>query len=182
MAEQSKTSSQSTLQRLKPLLDVIGAILIFGSWIATNTLSQRAQERATFHQGMIDRVRQFQLYEDFASSIVEIKADLARTSNLVEYTARHATSLQDDPGPPPTKPVWTGITSFQVREIKQLMDEIDSYAVSMSASGDIQGSIDQAKMGIRELSDEFRSARAEYEELVEATKDSSKPPSEGRHR
>ena len=169
MAEQPKAESQSVFQRLKPLLDVFGAILLFGSWIISNTLTQRAQEQASIHQGIIDRVRQFRLYEDFARSIVEIQSDLARTSNLVEYTARRVKSLEGDAEPLPNAPVWTGMTALQIREINDLLDELDRYAARLPVSGDIRGNIDQARTGVQELSEAFHSAHDEYEQLVEAT-------------
>jgi hypothetical protein len=57
------TPSLSIWQRLSPFLDVIGAVLIFGSWIASNTLSQHALSQANSHQAIVDRVRQFRLYD-----------------------------------------------------------------------------------------------------------------------
>jgi hypothetical protein len=73
--------SSTLSQRLAPFLDVLGAILIFGSWFASNALAQQAQSQTGKHQAIIERIRNFRLYEDFAGRTRDIQVELARMSD-----------------------------------------------------------------------------------------------------
>ncbi len=93
-----------------PFLDVIGAVLIFGSWIASNALSQHALSQVKTHQAIVDRVRHFRVYDDFARRISDIQSNLARTRNLSENAT--ARLYKNDSEPIPGIPSWTGTTSL----------------------------------------------------------------------
>ena len=92
-------TASSLWQRLSPFLDVVGAVLIFGSWIASNALSQHALNQANTHQAIVDRVRQFRLYDDFAHRISDIQSDLARTRNLAENATARSSGNGSEPFP-----------------------------------------------------------------------------------
>ena len=158
------TPPSSIWQRLSPFLDVIGAVLIFGSWIASNALSKHALSRANTHQAIVDRVRQFRLYDDFARRIGGIQSDLARTRNLAESTAAKSSGNGSEPFP--NSPSWTGMTATQVRELNDFVDAIERYAEDLSVSKDISQSIEKARRGVHEMSKAFRLARDEYDRLV----------------
>ena len=124
------TPPSSIWQRLSPFLDVIGAVLIFGSWIASNALSQHALSQANTHQAIVDRVRQFRLYDDFARRVGAIQSDLARTRNLAESTAAKSSGNGSESFP--NSPSWTGMTATQVRELNDFVDAIERYAEDLS--------------------------------------------------
>ncbi len=106
----SSKRPSSIWQRLMPFLDVIGAVLIFGSWIASNALSQHALSQVKTHQAIVDRVRHFRVYDDFARRISDIQSNLARTRNLSENAT--ARLYKNDSEPIPGIPSWTGTTSL----------------------------------------------------------------------
>ena len=157
------TQPSSIWQRLTPFLDVIGAVLIFGSWIASNTLSQHALSQANTHQGIVDRVRQFRLYDDFARRISDIQSDLARTRNLAESATARSSGNESEPFP--GAPSWTGMTATQIRELNDFVDALDRYAEGLSVSPDVSQSIEETRRGAQDLSKAFRSARDEYDRL-----------------
>jgi chromosome segregation ATPase len=156
--------ASSLWQRLTPFLDVIGAVLIFGSWIASNALSQHALHQADIHQAIVDRVRQFRLYDDFAHRISDIQSDLARTRNLAE----NATARSSENGSEAfvDTPSWTGMTATQIRELNDFVEALERYAGGLSVSEDIYQSIEKARRGVHEMSKAFRSARDEYDRFV----------------
>ncbi|MGI9427731.1 MAG: hypothetical protein ACR2NM_03655 [Bythopirellula sp.] len=163
-AEQARPS---LWQRLSPLLDVIGAVLIFGSWILSNAMSQRAQDEARTHQALIDRVRQYRLYDDFAHQISDILSDLVRTRSLVEYGAQSRISLEGKSESPPDPPTWTGMTATQIRELNDFVQDLAQDAAKRSASKPITQSIEMVQNGARALTKAFAAARVDYDRLVE---------------
>jgi hypothetical protein len=156
--------ASSLWQRLTPFLDVIGAVLIFGSWIASNALSQHAMNQANTHQAIVNRVRQFRLYDDFALRISDIQSDLARTRNLAENAT--ARSPENESESLPNTPSWTGMTATQIRELNDFVDALERYAAGLSVSEDISQSIDKTRRGVQDMSKAFRLARDEYDRLV----------------
>jgi methyl-accepting chemotaxis protein len=165
----------SRWQRLAPFLDVIGAVLIFGSWIASNALSQQAQNQANTHKALIDRVRQFRLYEDFAQRIVDIQSDLTRTRHLVEIAADDVSSVADKTESFPGAPTWKGMTATQVRELNDFVNALEQYSGQLTVSASTSRSIGTAREGAQDLSKEFRSAREAYDRLVTELDASSAP-------
>lgn len=167
-------------QRLGPFLDVLGAVLIFGSWIASNTLSQRAHKQTESHQAMVDRVRQFRLYEDFAHRIREVQSELARIHHLVEDASRKAQSLADPSDSSPEAFTWTGMTAPQVREVNDFIDDLEHYAAPLPVSQDRSRSLTAAREGVEAMSVAFGSARVDYEQLITQPDDSASSPSSSR--
>jgi hypothetical protein len=163
----SEHARHNLWQRLSPFLDVIGAALIFGSWIFSHTLSQRAQDRANTHQSIITRVRQFRLYDDFAQRISNIQSDLVRTRNLVEYANQRGNSLDATAASPSETLTWTGMTATQIREMADFVQALEGQAGQLSASETITQSIEKAKSGVNQLSKAFEAARVEFDRLVE---------------
>jgi hypothetical protein len=160
----SDTPASSIWQRLSPFLDVIGAVLIFGSWIASNTLSQHALSQANAHQAIVDRVRQFRLYDDFSLRISKIQSDLARTRNLAENAT--ARSSGDESEPIPNSSGWTGMTATKIWELNSFVDALARYAEGLSDSKDKSQSIENARNWVHEISQGFRSARDDYDRIV----------------
>ena len=158
------TSSSSIWQRLSPFLDVIGALLIFGSWIASNALSQHALSQATTHQAVVDRVRQFRIYDDFSRRISRIQSDLTRTRNLAETTTGRLSGNGSEPFPDSSS--WTGMTATQIRELNDFVDSLQRSAEGLSVPEDISQSVEKAQRGVRKMSEAFYSAREEFDQLV----------------
>lgn len=154
--------SSSQWQRLAPILDVLGAVLIFGSWIASNALSQRAQVETNAHQNIVNRIRQHRLYEDFATRLRDIHSDLDKTHFLIEQQLR---SSDADFELPFDTPMWTGITVTHVRQLNELLQDIKRYAEQISNSSSEISKLAQVRQEIETLSEEFRSARNEFDEL-----------------
>jgi len=154
-------------QRLSPFLDVIGAVLIFGSWVLSHSLSQQAQDQANTHQSIIARVRQFRLYDDFAQRISSIQSDLLRTRNLVEHANRASNSSDATAESPSETLNWTGMTATQMREMTDFVQWIERQAGQLSASESVTLSIEKAKSGVKERSTAFEAARKEFDRLVE---------------
>ncbi len=158
------TPSSSIWQRLSPFLDMIGAVMIFGSWIASNTLSQHALSQAKAHQAVIDRVRQFRLYDDFSHRISRIQSDLARTRNLAENAT--ARSSRDESESIPNSSGWTGMTATKIWELNSFVDALVRYAEGLSKSRDESQSIENVRNWVHEISQGFRSARDDYDRIV----------------
>lgn len=156
--------SSSIWRRLTPFLDVIGAVLIFGSWIASNALSQHALTQANTHQAIVDRVRQFRLYDDFSFRIREIYSDLALTRDLAENAA--ARSSGEDSEPDLNSYGWTGMTANNIWELNSFVDALTRYAEGLSSSKDKSQSIDNALNIVHAISQKFRSARVDYDRIV----------------
>ncbi len=149
--------SSSIWQRLSPFLDVIGAVLIAGSWITSNTLSQQALHQAKSHQAIVDRVRQFRLFDDFSLRISKIQSDVARTRNLAENAT--ARSSGDESEPIVNSPRWTGMTAIRIWELNSFVDALTRYA-------DKSQSIENARNWVHKISQGFRSARDDYDRIV----------------
>lgn len=109
----SRSARRSFWQRLSPFLDVLGAVLIFGSWILSHALSQQAADRAGTHDDLLKQVRQFRLYDDFTRRISEIQSDLLRTRNLVEQPDNDASDGVRSMTPEAL--TWTGLRPQQLR-------------------------------------------------------------------
>lgn len=166
-------------QRLSPFLDVIGAVLIFGSWIFSNTLSQQAKDQANTHQSIISRVRAFRLYDGFARRVSDIQSDLLRTKNLVERASRGDRSLGGDGVSQSGALTWTGMTANQIHEINDFVIDLKRYAGQLTTSEsvvDVVQSIENAQTAVGELSKAFESARDEYERLLEQRNMSTSVP------
>jgi hypothetical protein len=182
MTIQSKKESMTTdharlsfWQRISPFLDVIGAVLIFGSWILSNAMSQKAQDHAKTHQSIIGRVTQFRLYDDFAYRISEIQSDLVRTRKLVENMTEDTKLLDDKTLMISGVPTWTGMTATQVRELNDVVRDFEHYATQLSTSENITQLIEKALNSTSLLSRAFGSARDEYDLLVEKRNQSTLP-------
>lgn len=157
----------STLgQRLAPFLDALGAILIFGSWFATNTLTQRAQSQTSAHQAIIDRVRHFRLYEDFAGRTRDLHVELERTSALLLSSIPEAGAAESEADPQPEVPRWSGMTATQIRQMTDFAEDLEGYAAQQMESGTAAQAMAAIRAGVEKLSTEFRSARDEYERIA----------------
>jgi hypothetical protein len=154
----------SIWQRLSPFLDVIGAVLILGSWIASNTLSQHALSQANTHQAVVDRVRQFRLYDDFSHRISKIQSDLARNRYLAENAIARSTGDESEPIPNSSR--WTGMTAIKIWELNSFVDALARYTEGLSDSRDNSQSIENAQNWVHEISQGFRSARHDYDRIV----------------
>ena len=170
----SEHPQPSLWERMALFLDVIGAVLIFGSWIFSHSLSQRAQDQAKANEAIIARVREFRLYDDFAYRISGMQSDLARTRNLVEHATRDGDPTDGGAESPPDHPTWTGMTATQIREMNDFVQALAGYAGELSASAAITRSIDTAQNGAKTLSRAFDTTRDEHDQLVA---DSKVPPS-----
>ena len=145
-------------KRLIPLFDVIGAVLIFGSWIASNALSQRAQGQASAHQDIADRVRQYRLYEDFALRLTDVQSDLNRIGHAVETPGGASGSAT---------PGWSGMTSAEVRELNDFVDSLLQYATEVSPSDEVRAKLESVQQQAREITEEFHAARDEYDRILD---------------
>jgi DNA repair exonuclease SbcCD ATPase subunit len=162
---ESKNARRSFWQRLSPFLDVIGAVLIFGSWILSHALSERAANRAKTHDSLITQVRQFRLYDDFAQRISSIQSDLVRTRNLVEQ--RVSGTSGDGPSATPETFNWTGLRPQQLRELQECVEALQQSARQSSAPETTTKALESASGRVREVSEAFAAARREFERLVE---------------
>ena len=160
-------------QRLSPFLDVLGAVLIFGSWIFSHSLSQRAADRLNTHQSIITRVREYRLYDGFARRLTDIQSDLLRTKMLVETAARNASVTDGQATSQPEPLTWTGMSVNQVREMRDYVQDILRYAGQLETSGSVTELIQQAQASAAELSQAFDSARADYDRLTELTRNAA---------
>jgi hypothetical protein len=158
--------ASSTLQRLNPLLDVLGAALIFGSWISSSALSQRAQDQTASHQAIVDRVHRFRLYEDFTHRFRDLQSDLLRTHELVEEFTEDARLSGRPPGTSPEVFTWTGMSAPQVREVNDFMNDLEGYSAKLPAAEGRSRALTVASDGVEAISRAFRSARDVYERLV----------------
>ncbi len=154
-------------QRLSPFLDVIGAVLIFGSWILSHALLQQAQDQANTHQSIITLVRQFRLYDDFAQRISNIQSDLVRTRNLIEHANRGGNSSDVAAELPSETLTWTGMTSTQMREMTDFVQSLERHAGQLSVSESVTLAIENARSGVKEVSKAFETDRDEFDRLVE---------------
>lgn len=161
MSDANESNSRQTLwRRLSPFLDVIGAVLIFGSWVLSHALSQRAQDEANIYQSIIGRVRQFRLYDDYAQRISAIQSDLVRTRNLVE-------SAQQGAGTSRKGLTWYGMTPTQIRELNDFITDLERYASELATSPQVRKAVAEAQAGVGQLTQAFKGARVEFERLVE---------------
>ena len=153
-------TSSSLWQKLAPFLDLIGAVLIFGSWIATNTFSQHAASEANRHQAIIDRVRQFRVYDEFSRRLNEVQSDLT-------LTLYHLRKADDDHSRVTYVPSWTGMTANHAREVNEFVDDLHSYAEALSVSEPIKQTVESIQTNKEELLSAFQSGHERYDQLRE---------------
>jgi hypothetical protein len=165
----------SVWERLAPFLDVIGAVLIFGSWVFSHSLLQHAQDQANTHQAIIDRVRAFRLYDDFGQRISDMQSDIVRTRDLVEDAIASGNSPDSKAASLADPPSWTGMSAAQIGELNDFAQALARYAEQLSSSGAITQSLKTAESGAVAITEAFDSARDEYDRLVENRKISSSP-------
>jgi hypothetical protein len=108
---------------------------------------------------MIERVRQFRLYDDFAIRISDIQSDLVRTRNLVEHAAEASDVSDGTASSFQEAPVWTGMTHTQLRELMNLVESLEQYAGQLVVSQDVMRSVQDAQSGVGRLSNAFDAAR-----------------------
>ena len=156
----------SIRKRLAPFLDVIGAVLIFGSWVFSHSLLQRAQDRATTHQVIIDRVRAFRMYDDFGQRISDIQSDIVRTRDLVEDSIAGGNSPDSKAASLAEPPSWTGMSAAQIGELNDFAQALAQYAEQLSPSAAITQSLKTAESGAAAITAAFNAARDDYDRLV----------------
>jgi hypothetical protein len=147
--EEAASMSSTLSERLAPFLDVLGALLIFGSWFASNALAQQAGGQTAKHQAIIERVRSFRLYEDFASRTRDIQSELTRMSDTS-----------------PTIPRWTGMPPTQIRQLNDFVADLEGYAAGSAEPSSPPSPVAKMREGVDGLTADFQSAREEYEGLV----------------
>ncbi len=166
-------SALTTPRRLTPFFDVIGAVLIFGSWIASNAFSERARAQAGTHGAVIERTRQFRLYQDFSRRVVDIQSELVRTRTLAEGIALRLESLEGEEEQPIEPRPWTGMTATEVRELSEFLDSMNRYTRDLPISDQTRQTLHGTQEGIKALTSAFDAAYSEYERLRDATADAS---------
>lgn len=153
-----RVARHSFWQRLSPFLDVIGAVLIFGSWVCSHALSQQAADRAGVHDALLNEVRQFRLYDDFAYRTSKIQSDLIRTRNLVEQL-----NSDTSDGVHSTTSgalTWTGLTPLQLRQLEECLQALQQSAAKLPVPDTTTRALVSASDRVREVSEAFATARA----------------------
>ena len=163
--DESRMTRHSFWQRLSPFLDVIGAVLIFGSWVFSHALSQQAADHSRIQDSLIKQVRQFRLYDDFAEQISEIQSDLIRTRNLVEQRDNDGSDRVHSETPEAL--TWTGLRPQQLRELEECVKALRQSADQLSAPETTIKELKSSSAQVREVSEAFAAARVEFDRLVE---------------
>ena len=77
----------SLWRAVAPFLDILGALLIFGSWLFSDAISQHAEQQAQTNKAIVERIQSFRIYDDITQRSLKMQSTLVRTRSLVEQLA-----------------------------------------------------------------------------------------------